>query len=159
VSPSFSPRILKQIKKNLSPDMVRSSIELLRRHHIEVVGFFMLGFPGETREDMRRTIDLAMELPLTGASFSIYCPLPGAEDYETTFREGRPDHDVLDSFDFVRYENNLSEVPADELRALQRRTYLRFHLRPPVLRHMLRNLNSLEKMFFIARQAWHQVFE
>jgi len=155
---SGSPRILKQIKKNLSLDRVRSSVALLRRHRIEVVGFFMLGFPGETRDEMRQTIDLAMELPLTGASFSIYCPLPGTEDYETTFRDGRPDHDVLESFDFVRYQNYLSEVPAGELRALQRRTYLRFHLRPSVLRYMLRNLNSLEKALFIAKQAVHKVF-
>lgn len=156
---SGSPRILKQIRKNLSLDVARRSIELLRRHKIEVVGFFMLGFPGESRDDMRQTIDLAMDLPLTGASFSIYCPLPGTEDYEVTFREGKPDHEVLDSFDFVRYDNNLSEAPAKELRALQRWAYMRFHLRPPVLRSVLRNLTSLDKILFIAKQARHKVFE
>lgn len=146
---SGSPRILKQIRKNLSLDMVRRSVALLRRGGIEVVGFFMFGFPGETREDIRQTLDLAMGLPLTGASFSIYCPLPGTDDYALTFREDRPHHDVLDSFDFVRYENHLSELSAQELRAIQRRAYLRFHLRPTVLRCFLRNLNSVEKVRFI----------
>ncbi|MFH1085602.1 MAG: radical SAM protein, partial [Chloroflexota bacterium] len=155
---SGSPRIQRQIRKNLSLDTVRRAVGLLRGAGIEVVGFFMLGFPGEMRADIRQTLALAMELPLTGASFSIYCPLPGTEDYATTFRAGRPDHAVLDSFDFVSYENNLSGVPAAELRAIQRRAYVQFHLRPMVLRAFLRNLNSMEKVRLIAGHVRQKVF-
>ena len=156
---SGSPRILRQIRKGISLDAVRRAVRLLRDGGIEVVGFFMMGFAGETREEIRQTIDLAMELPLTGASFSIYSPLPGTEDYLRLSREGQDGLGVLDTLDFVSYENNLSALPAAELRAIQRRAYLRFHLRPRVLQSFLRNLNTLAKVRLVGQQAWQKLVD
>jgi radical SAM superfamily enzyme YgiQ (UPF0313 family) len=154
---SGSPRILKQIRKGITPDLARRAVRLLRAGGLEVVGFFMMGFPGETRDEIRQTIRLALELPLTGASFSIYSPLPGTEDYRQLWKDGHPDLDAVNALDFVSYENNLSEVPARELRAMQRLAYLRFHLRPPVLRSFIRNLNSLAKIRLVGQQAWQKL--
>jgi anaerobic magnesium-protoporphyrin IX monomethyl ester cyclase len=156
---SGSERVLKSIKKGLSLDAVREGVPMLRRAGIEVVGLFMMGFMGETAEDIRQTIDLAMELPLTGASFNIYCPLPGTEDYAQLFGDQKPNLHVLESFDFVTYENDLSEVPARELRALQKRAYLRFHLRPRIWPYFIRNLSSLPKVRFIASKVYQNIFK
>jgi radical SAM superfamily enzyme YgiQ (UPF0313 family) len=49
---SGSPRILRQIQKHLSLDLAARSVRTLRDAGLEVVGFFMLGFPGETRDDI-----------------------------------------------------------------------------------------------------------
>jgi anaerobic magnesium-protoporphyrin IX monomethyl ester cyclase len=156
---SGSPRILRQIQKHLSLDLVHRSVRILRDAGLEVVGFFMLGFPGETREDIRQTISLALDLPLTGASFNIYSPLPGTSDYQRLFVDGQPDLEALESLDFVSYQNNLSELSPAELRFWQRRAYLRFHLRPRVLRSFLRNLNRLEKILLIGNQAWEKLLD
>lgn len=156
---SGSPRIQRQIQKRLSLDGVERSVRLLRDAGLEVVGLFMLGLPGETREDMERTISLALKLPLTGASFAIYSPLPGTSDYQRLFAEGKLDLDAVDSMNFVSYQNDLSELSPAELRAMQRRAYLRFHLRPQILRTFLRNLNSLEKLLLIGNQAWQKLLD
>jgi len=134
-------------------------VRTLRDAELEVVGFFMLGFPGETRDDIRRTISLAMELPLTGALFSIYSPLPGAPDYDRLLTGGQPDIEALEALDFVSYRNALSELSPEELRAVQRRAYLRFHLRPRALISFLRNLNSLEKLLLVGNQAWQKLLD
>ncbi|HXY40763.1 MAG TPA: radical SAM protein, partial [Vicinamibacteria bacterium] len=132
---SGSPRILKQIRKALSLDTVSRQVSLLREAGIEVVGFFMMGFPGETRQEIEATVSLALSLPLTAASFSVYCPLPGTDDYDNLFPRGMADRDTLQSFDFWNWRNDLSEVPGPELVKMQRRAYWRFHARPRVLRY------------------------
>jgi len=149
---SGSPRILRQVSKGLRLATVDRATRLLHQGGIEVVGFFMLGFPGETRDDIRQTIDLAMRLPLSGASFSIYCPLPGTSDYDALIAEGRLSHEQVEKFDFVRYGNQLSELSHSELRRIQRQAYLRFYLRPRALSTLLQSLNSLDKVGFLLAQ-------
>lgn len=150
---SGSPRILKQIRKSLSLDTVRRQVGLLRDADIEVVGFFMMGFPGETRQEIEATVSLAMSLPLTAASFSVYCPLPGTDDYDSLFGGGTVDRDTLQSFDFFNWRNDLSEVPGPELVRMQTRAYWRFHARPRVLKYVLRNLNSVSKVKAVSRRS------
>jgi radical SAM superfamily enzyme YgiQ (UPF0313 family) len=151
---SGSPRILKQIRKNLRLDTVRKQVSLLRQADIEVAGFFMMGFPGETRQEIEATVSLAMSLPLTAASFSVYCPLPGTDDYDRLFGGGMVDRDTLQSLDFFDWRNDLSEVPGPELVRMQTRAYWRFHARPRVLRYVLRNLNSVTKVKAVTRRSF-----
>jgi len=156
---SGSERILRQVSKGLRLGTVERATRLLHLGGIEVVGFFMLGFPGETRDDIRQTIDLAMRLPLSGASFSIYCPLPGTSDYDALIAEGKLSQEQVEQFDFVRYENQLSELSYAELRRIQRQAYLRFHLRPRVISTLLQSLNSLDKLGFLLAQVQDKVFD
>ena len=44
-----------------------------------VPAFFMVGFPGETYQTARRTIDFAKSLPLDRISFFLVQPLPGSK--------------------------------------------------------------------------------
>lgn len=150
---SGSPRILKQIRKSLSIDTVRKQVGLLSEADIEVVGFFMMGFPGETRQEIEATVSLAMELPLTAASFSVYCPLPGTDDYERLFGELGADHEMLQSLDFWNFRNDLSEMRGPELLRAQKRAYWRFHARPRVLKYVLRNLTSVTKVKAVTRRT------
>ncbi len=77
-----SPRIMKLIKKNLDLNKVKKTVDLAVKHDIQVRGFFMLGFPTETKADMKQTIDFAKSLNLHFAGFSIATPYPGTELYE-----------------------------------------------------------------------------
>lgn len=143
---SGSPRILKEIRKQITPELVREKVGILRKGGIEVIGFFMLGFPGETAAEVRHTVSFARSLPLTGASFAILTPLPGTELYRRVLSMRVMDIETFGSLDFINYRNDLSEVPYDRLRKIQKRAYIRFHLRPRVARYILRNFNSGRKI-------------
>ncbi len=109
-----SPRIMRLIKKNLDLKKVKQTVDLAVKHDIQVRGFFMLGFPTETKEDMQLTIDFAKSLNLHFAGFSIATPYPGTDLYEMVkalgfLQEG--DHDefffgnpVIETPDFTREE-------------------------------------------------------
>ena len=77
---SGSKRVLNRMKKGLSPEHAAEKVKLLAKAGMEVNGFFILGYPEETRRDMKATMDFARSLPLTRANFSLFTPparLPG----------------------------------------------------------------------------------
>ena len=57
---SGSPRIQKSIRKGLKLTELPGKIEILKRNGINVGGFFMIGFPGETRDDIAQTISVCL---------------------------------------------------------------------------------------------------
>ena len=68
------------------------AVSLYREAGIEVAGFFIVGYPGETVPAVEQTFALALALPLDEISFNVPFPLPGS----TLFRRlGGPD-DGLD---------------------------------------------------------------
>ncbi|MHC4179481.1 MAG: B12-binding domain-containing radical SAM protein [Planctomycetota bacterium] len=77
-----SPRVAEQIGKKISARQQRTALELARRVGMETLCFFLLGHPGETREEMQQTIRLARELNPTYASFHRVSPYEGAPLYE-----------------------------------------------------------------------------
>ena len=79
---SGSPRIAELSKKHITLDQQRQAVELARRSGMETLGFFLLGYPGETEEEMRETIRLARRLNPTYASFHRISPYPGTVLYQ-----------------------------------------------------------------------------
>ena len=125
-----SPRLQKLVGKNLDLDAVRRSAEDCRRLGITTLGFFMLGFPGETFEEARLTVEWAWSSRLDFASFFIVIPFGGTklgEDFRSAGGFPGPDLSFKD-FDYHRSYLNLSEAPDDKLFSLQRQAYRRFYL-------------------------------
>jgi anaerobic magnesium-protoporphyrin IX monomethyl ester cyclase len=83
-----SPRLQQLIGKRLDIEKARRSIELLEKSGISVLGFFMLGFPTETPEEIQSTIQFALESPLTMAAFLTVVPQSGTRLFEWAEREG-----------------------------------------------------------------------
>ncbi|ODS30295.1 MAG: Radical SAM domain protein [Candidatus Scalindua rubra] len=126
-------KIQKDMKKNLDFNEIRRVIEIGYKHGIRMEGFFIIGYPTETREDILETIKLSLELPLRKASFFLFQPLVGSEIYEDLEKEGR-----LKDIDVGNAEwSRPSVLPIGfeserELKQLQRKAILSFYLRPRV---------------------------
>ena len=74
---TVTPRLQELIQKNLDIDKVASFIKHCHEEGIVVKGFFMLGFPTETREELWNTIRFAWKSKLSFASFFTVVPQPG----------------------------------------------------------------------------------
>ena len=136
-------KILEDMKKQLTVETVREKVRLLKRVGFEVKGFFIIGFPTDTKETINRTIKFALELPLDGAQFGNYIPLPGTESYNKLKASGE-----LENLDYSKLHTaSVPYVPkgmtTKDLKNLQRYAFLRFYLRPRILIHNLRQVRSL----------------
>jgi radical SAM superfamily enzyme YgiQ (UPF0313 family) len=54
---------------------------------IESVGFFIIGYPGETEDDVKITLDYANSLPLKRRFIYFATPYPGTKMYEKVKKE------------------------------------------------------------------------
>ncbi len=125
-----SPRIMKLIKKRLDLRRVEEAVKLALKHGLTVRGFFMIGFPGETKEEIWQTIDYAKNLDVHFASISIVTPYPGTELYEIASRRGY----IVDR-DYSRYffANAAIETPEftrEEMEEIKKKAEWEFYNHP-----------------------------
>lgn len=127
-----SPRLQREIGKKLDLDKLEEAVRQTRRLGMIPIGFFMLGFPGETREEMQRTIDFAVRSDLLGAKFFQVIPYPGTE-LGRQWQRGRHDDfsaPQMDEFHFFSNRITCSEMGSQEINDLVAEAYLRFFARP-----------------------------
>ncbi|MDY6863963.1 MAG: radical SAM protein, partial [Thermodesulfobacteriota bacterium] len=79
---SGNPRIQKIIRKSVNLPRMREVIDKAVNMGFFVSGFFQLGLPGETKEEMLDTIRFAASTKLHTAMFHLTIPFPGTPMYE-----------------------------------------------------------------------------
>jgi anaerobic magnesium-protoporphyrin IX monomethyl ester cyclase len=79
---SGDERVLKEMKKGITPDQARAAVEACVASGIKAAGFFMVGYLGETTDSLIRSINFSSNLPLDYVSYTIAYPLPGTGFYE-----------------------------------------------------------------------------
>jgi anaerobic magnesium-protoporphyrin IX monomethyl ester cyclase len=110
---SGSQRILDMVGKRLTLERIREAVQVFRDANLPWSGFFMVGLPGESVDEMRRTVDLMEELQPTYAEINIFNPLPGTELYGLLQREGRLDDDERWSLRSQASLRNLAATDAE----------------------------------------------
>lgn len=133
---SGSPRVLKEvIKKGRDFDLEQLK-ECGREAHkvgMKVAAYFILGLPGETKEEMKMTISYARELAKVGVDevgFGLFIPLPGTPlwDLSKDKMEGRDWLDLLTIGDLNRAVSFDDEVTNEELNTMRRKAYMSFFI-------------------------------
>ena len=80
---SGSQKILDAMKKGTTLEQIRTVSPIVRKSGIEQAFFLQLGFPGETKEDIGKTIHLLMEMMPDDIGISVTYPLPGTKFYDS----------------------------------------------------------------------------
>jgi radical SAM superfamily enzyme YgiQ (UPF0313 family) len=144
---SGSPRIQKVIKKKLDLDAIDRAITMVASRGIVTVGFFILGFPTETAEDMRKTVDFACKSDVHVADFFYLNPYPGTEISRTCgVNFGDISYD-----DFSAMPINISAASDKELHEMTRYAYRRFYSSP---KRIWRILKVVPKNSHLVANAW-----
>ncbi|MEA3492770.1 MAG: radical SAM protein [Candidatus Margulisiibacteriota bacterium] len=100
---SGSQRVLDSTNKKISIQKIRLGIKLTKEAGIKTAGFFMFGFPGETKQEMEQTIEFAKELDVDYASFHAVIPYPGTK---------------------------ITKAPDESVSKLVKKAYINFYFRP-----------------------------
>ncbi len=86
---TVTPRLQTLIEKHLKLERIQSVIAQFERHGVIVSGFFMLGFPTETEDELKATIQFALDSQLTLANFFTVTPQPETPLYALAEQENR----------------------------------------------------------------------
>lgn len=163
---SASPRVQKLSRKYLKLHMVKDVVSWTRKHGIETLGFFMIGFPTETVEEINMTIRFACETDLDEALFSIVIPYAGTELSRQVAKERLYDPDEEEEHLNHVHRIKTQEFDFRTLKRLQRKAYFLFFLsrfrfvrmlpRLMSVRSSMKYLRALERNFlpeFLQRQT------
>ncbi|MBK7971776.1 MAG: B12-binding domain-containing radical SAM protein [Deltaproteobacteria bacterium] len=150
---SASPRIQKLVDKNLDLAKTLWAIEQADRRGMMVRGFFMLGFPTETREEIESTVRLALGSRLTFGYFFTPSPQKGTPFHEFAERVDAAALAALpETSDYHNAESWYERAYGYPLGTLIRWSYVRFYFHPRRLARIVRRapprslLNGLLQM-------------
>ena len=85
---SGSDKILKQVQKLETRDEMLKGANMLKKAGVPFSAYFMTGFPGETDDDVRQTIDFAKKIEADYYSLSVLAPYYGTELYDQLMENG-----------------------------------------------------------------------
>ncbi|MFH1085255.1 MAG: radical SAM protein [Chloroflexota bacterium] len=132
---SGNARILKNLGKGITLEQVRQAIQWTADAGILAKGYFMLGLPHDTEETMQQTIQLASELPLDQAMFSLTTPFPGTrlwDEFAARDPQAALATDFTQAYYYANYDHmirpfiNVSNVADDCLAHLAHAAQARF---------------------------------
>lgn len=84
---SGSPNTLKRMRKPVNLEKIQPAIDKIKEVGIELISNFVIGFPGDTWDDIRECFRYAEKIDIDYALFSIATPLPGTELLEICEKE------------------------------------------------------------------------
>ncbi|MBD3280449.1 radical SAM protein [Candidatus Dojkabacteria bacterium] len=89
---SGDEQILKKTNKNIDKKIVLKALRRLKDAEIETKGFFIMGFPDETREQILKTKKFILKLQKDGLLDEValfqFKPYPGTEEYQKLEAQG-----------------------------------------------------------------------
>ncbi|UCD84426.1 MAG: cobalamin-dependent protein [Deltaproteobacteria bacterium] len=119
----------KIIKKPLNLKRVEELTKIIKNLGIETNSFFIVGFPGETKEQIRRTFGFAKKLNLDCSYFFIANPNPGSKLYEICKEKGYLKEDFdFETIDYFKSNYDTPEFTSQDLEKLRNREHVKFNL-------------------------------
>lgn len=112
---SGSEKTRQNIRKTGRLSEIREKIRIVKEAGIGVRAFFMIGFWGETKADMKDTADFAFSIPADSLQFEIACPHPGTDLLNSLKTKYRVDRINWENFDIYKSPYPLAEARSDEL--------------------------------------------
>ena len=158
---SGSSVILKNIKKGISITEMKRFARDARKAGLMVLGDFVFGFPGETKETAEQTIKFAKELKPSIAQFAISTPIPGTGFYDWA-RENKYllTDDLENSLDGEGFQKCIVSYPEftdKDIEAYVDRALKKYYLSPSYIPIALKNIfrkngfHQLKEMIISAR--------
>ncbi|HEY2383304.1 MAG TPA: radical SAM protein [Terriglobia bacterium] len=128
---TVTPRLQELIKKHLRADKANQGIHWMSQRGVLVRGFFMLGFPSESMEEIKATIDYAVSGEISQAYFFNVVPQPGTPLYDLALQE---DAAALESQTLTEYNTKqswYSRAYGVDMEKVRKNAYIRFFVLSP----------------------------
>ncbi len=150
---SGTQRILDKIGKMISLDQVRKVFRWKR----EIGGFatasFILGFPWETIDDMKKTVDLAIDIDPDYAQFTVLTPYPGTPLFDYAMRYGLIEDWNWEHYTTLRPVMRGFKFTREQVAKMLKYAYRKFFIRSAFILRELRAGRLKDILGIIARET------
>ncbi|EKE03518.1 MAG: hypothetical protein ACD_20C00196G0014 [uncultured bacterium] len=136
---------LEKIKKGATKDEARQAVKWAKDAKLKISGYYLIGFPWETKEHIEKTINFAKELDCDYSEIHIAVPYEGTELYEQIketdlLEESAEGHDT-----FINPVIRTQYLSTEELLKLKNKALKEIYLRPAFIFRTLKNIKSINE--------------
>jgi radical SAM superfamily enzyme YgiQ (UPF0313 family) len=145
---SGSQEILDRLNKGITLDQIRKTVKQTKDLGMRVLGFFLIGAPGETKETVKRTLRFAKELDLDYVQFSKCLAKPLTPLWKRMVKEEGKDYwrDWILAKESDRpLPRPWTELNNNEIDRLAKWAYIAYHSRFPFLLKSSLRVRSLKE--------------
>ena len=135
---SGSQAMLGKMNKKIKTDQTKEAFRTARQVGLATIASTVLGFPGETEETARETINFIKELNPDDIGFYVATPYPGTPMYEQVKREGWLRVTDFDKYDTASPTFETPWLSMDKISEIRFKAYQQFYLRPGYVLRMMR---------------------
>lgn len=127
-------------KGKFSNEQIKKVFSLCHRYKIKIGGYFIIGHPGETKQDLEDTKNLILNSNIDLLGLSIPTPFPGSKLFDIAKERGIINEEIMDKFAQkklgigysgvypVLVSENLSKTYVySVMKSINRKFYLNFH--------------------------------
>ncbi|MDD4979754.1 MAG: radical SAM protein [Candidatus Omnitrophica bacterium] len=143
---SGDQRILKFMNKHLNLDKASEVLRISKKVGFVNRGYFIIGFPTETKESIRKTVNFAKKADLDIVQFNSFTPLPGSPIYDTINQYGKFDNN-WDKMNFVNSVFIPDGFDKEMLEKIIQNAYKEFYLRPKIILSFLRRIKKISSFY------------
>jgi radical SAM superfamily enzyme YgiQ (UPF0313 family) len=152
---SGSERILFRICKSISLKEITAACKKIKDFGFKLTGFFILGFPGETEEDINETINFSKTLGLDRANFFCFLPIPGSQLYQELLASGEIENVDWKNFYFMSAPYVPQSIPSRRsFLNIKRRAFFSFYARPGIFLENLKGIKSIRHFYYLVKRAY-----
>ena len=127
---SGSQKTLDFIGKGITPEQSISAVKKAKKHKLRALGSFVIGFPEETKEDIKKTIKLSKKVGVDFAQFTIATPYPGTRLWKYALAKK-----LILTFNWRKYTTlnpvmKLKNFTTQQITKMFQKAYISFYMRP-----------------------------
>ena len=145
--------VLKKTMKRIQVNQSIKAVSLAKKSGLQVVAYYVLGLPGETKKSIKKTIKLANRLDTDFAQFYCAVPYPGCELYEEAKKRK-----WMNTNDWTKFEQNhsildMDGITAKEVMSFRKTAYLHFYFHPRRIYKILKRIKSKRTFFNLVQMV------
>ena len=155
---SASDETLKKYHKGIGIEKMKKPFKLCKDHGIQSLGYFIIGLPGETVDDIKRTIDLAIQLDCDFASFNMAMPIIGTDLRDEALSKG-----YISDETSAKYDGSLQPLIESEhlkkqqILMMRKEAFRRFYLRPSYIAKRISKVRTMFQVHMLFLEAYNLI--
>jgi anaerobic magnesium-protoporphyrin IX monomethyl ester cyclase len=145
---SSDEMILRNMGKNIKPEQALKTINIANKIGLKTQAFYIFGSPGETKEQMQKTIKFSRKVNSTMAFYNMLVPYPGTKDFDFYFKNISLKDINWKNFVAIGEESVLKNaaVSTKEIVKLMANANTTYYLHPKRIFNLLRNIKTFYEL-------------
>lgn len=148
---SGSEKVLKNLRKQISLEKTIEVFKWCKTENITTFADFIIGSPGETLDEYKKTLKFIKKVKPDYLQFSIMCPYPGTDLYNNALERGLIKNDIWFQYAENPFINIDSPVWSEyfnreELEQLVKKSYKSFYFSFYFIMREIKKLRSLKEI-------------